>query len=166
MAIIVIVLLIHVLAVPWLIAHAWIIVAGIAALIGTEMIAPDRKEVAAQAAVERTFNSKVSVTGERLDLDDHSVSALVHNESNARIYDVWLRCTFRVPKTQYKPTDPDSSKESISSDYHYSYIHPGTMQEVRLRLKPHGLLSRAVVGSFSCEARYEYEASDLFKAVG
>ncbi|WP_046867665.1 hypothetical protein [Microvirga massiliensis] len=92
-AVAVIVLILFVV-IPWLWAHAIWIVAGIAILIATEELAPDRKQVAAQVQVAASFNDNVQVSGERAFLGDGQkyVSAIVHNGSNARIYDVWLRC--------------------------------------------------------------------------
>jgi hypothetical protein len=159
-------LLILVLIIPWLGTHAGIIAAGLVFWIGTQMIAPDRKEMAAQATLARTFNGNVRVSGERLNLDDRHITAVVHNHSNARIYDVWLRCSFQVPQTLYKHTDPDTSKETVSSDYHYGYIAPGAAEEVSLKLEPHGFLARALLSSFTCEANYQHEVADLFKAQG
>ncbi|QRM31087.1 hypothetical protein [Microvirga sp. VF16] len=159
-------LLILVLVIPWRGAHAGIILAGVAFWIATEMVAPDRKEVSAQASITRTFNANVHVSNEQVNFDERLITAIVHNGSNARVYDVWLRCTFQVPQTQYKATDPSGKKEMISTDYHYSYIAPGVAEQVSLVLEPHGLLTRAHPSSFSCEPRYQYEAVDLFQAGG
>ena len=159
-------LLIFVLVIPWLGAHTGIIVAGAAFWIATAMVAPDRREVSAQASMTRTFNANVSVSNEQVNFDDRLITAIIHNGSNARVYDVWLRCTFQVPQTQYKRTDLSSKKEMISTDYHYSYIAPGVAEQVSLVLEPHGLLTRAHPSSFSCKPRYQYEAVDLFQSRG
>lgn len=159
-------LLILIRVIPWLGAHVGIILAGIAFWVATEMIAPDRKEVSAQAAVARTFNGNVRVSNEQVNFADRLITAIVHNNSNARIYDVWLRCTFQVPQTQYKPADPSSKKETISTDYHYSYVAPGTAEQVSLALEPHGLLTRALPSSFTCEPHYQHETADLFREQG
>jgi hypothetical protein len=151
---------------PWIGAHASIILAGIIFWIGAEMAAPDRKEVAVQAALAQTFNAKIHVSNERVNSDDWFITATVRNDSNARIYDLWLRCSFQVPQTRYKPTDPETSRENVSTYFHYGYIAPGAAQRVSLALEPNGLLPRAIPSSFSCEPRYQHEATDLFLEQG
>jgi hypothetical protein len=159
-------LLILIRVIPWIGAHASIILAGIAFWIGAEMIAPDREEVAAEAVVARTFNAKIQVSDERVNSDDWLITATVRNDSNARIYDLWLRCSFQVPQTRYKPTDPETSRENVSTDFHYGYITPGAAEQVTLALEPNGLFPRAIPSSFSCDPRYQHEATDLFTRKG
>jgi hypothetical protein len=159
-------IVILVFVIPWLVAHAGIILTGMGLWLGAEITAPDRQEVAAQAALARTFDGQVRVSGERLDLDDRFIIATVHNDSNARIYDVWLRCSFQVPETRYKLSDPGVRQETISSDYHYGYIVPGSAERVSLKLEQHGLLGRTLPSSLACEPRYEHEVADLFKRQG
>jgi len=159
-------LLILIRVIPWLGTHAGIIVAGIVLWIGTEMAAPDREEVAAQAAVTHTFNAKVRVSNERVSFDNSHITATVRNDSNARIYDLWLRCSFQVPQTRYKPTDPETSRENVSTDFHYGYVAPGAAEQVSLALEPNGLLPRAIPSSVICEPHYQHEAADLFAKKG
>jgi hypothetical protein len=159
--------LVLVLAIPWLGAHFGIIVAGLVFWIGTEMVSPDRKEVAAQAALARTFNAKVTVADEKLNFDDRTISATIRNESGARIYDIWFQCAFHVPETQYNSTDPATRTEKVSSDYDYGYVAPGASKQLSsLKLEQHGLLSRAIPSSIVCEPRYQHETSDLFESMG
>ncbi|MFC4173601.1 hypothetical protein ACFOYU_16310 [Microvirga sp. GCM10011540] len=155
-------LLILIRVIPWLGAHVGIMLAGIGFWLATEIIAPDRKEVGAQAAVTRTFNAKVRVSNERVSVDGWFITVTVRNDSNARIYDFWLRCSFQVPQTRFKPTDPEASRENVSTDFHYGYIAPGAAEQISLALEPNGLLPRAIPSSFSCEPRYQHEATDLF----
>jgi hypothetical protein len=159
-------LLILIRVIPWLGAHAGIILAGITFWIGAEMVAPDREKVAAQAAVARTFNAKIRASNERVNSDDWFITATVRNDGNARIYDLWLRCSFQVPQARYKPTDPETSRENVSTDFHYGYIAPGAAEQVSLALEPNGLLPRGISSSFSCEPRFQHEATDLFLAKG
>lgn len=143
---------------------AWIII-GIALLAILGWCSPRSPVIDAKRTVLKSFDrSRVIVSNVGGLASDNSlrayveaVSANVTNNANARIFDLWLRCSFSERSSTAK------SRFRVNSDYHYGYLNPIATITVHLRLNDDAALSNADPGSFVCEPEYEIETSDLFR---
>jgi hypothetical protein len=93
-----------------------------------------------------------------------AISATVSNTSKARIFDLWLACSFRpLPPTGPSKAEPQWDIAHVRTNYHLGYIGPGTTVSVRVVPEPDGYLKEADPSSLNCEPRFEIEKSDLLK---
>jgi hypothetical protein len=92
------------------------------------------------------------------------ISATIHDTSRARIYDLWLICSFRpLPPSSTSRAEPLWDIARVRTNYYLGYIIPGAPVSVRVIPEPDGYLREADPNSFACSAKFEIEKSDLLK---
>jgi hypothetical protein len=94
----------------------------------------------------------------------NAISATVHNNGAARIYDLRFYCSFKpLPATNPAKSEPVWDSDRVRTSYYYGYVVPGQTISARLIPEPNGYLSEADPNSFDCVPLFEVERSDLLK---
>src|SRR5687767_13108517 len=89
-----------------------------------------------------------------------AILATIHNGGMARIYDVWLTCSFRPLPSDPSKAEPLWDIARVRTNYHLGYIAPGEIVGVRLIPEADGYLREADPNSFACSVNFEIEKSD------
>ena len=127
------------------------------------------KEVAKRATLNSFDPTSVLVSNARGITTSYStsvgeVSATIQNTGRARIYDLWLTCSFRsLPTSSPSKAEPLWDIARVRTNYYLGYIAPGAPVFVRVVPEPDGYLREADPNSFACSAKFEIEKSDLLK---
>jgi hypothetical protein len=92
------------------------------------------------------------------------IAATIQNTGRARIYDLWLTCSFKpLPTSSPSKAEPQWDIARVRTHYHLGYVAPGAVVSVRVIPEPDGYLREADPNSFNCEPRFEVEGADLLK---
>jgi hypothetical protein len=129
---------------------------------------PENPKAASKQAILSSFDpNSVLVLNARGITTSYStaigeISATIQNTGRARIYDLWLNCSFRpLPPSSPSKAEPQWDIARVRTNYHLGYIAPGAQVNVRVIPEPDGYLREADPNNFTCSANFEIEKGDV-----